>query len=177
MRGELHLYKGEMLVAAEIARRAGMDLSTLINRMKKGYTAEEAADMPTKKAYCAAHFFDGKYRSINEIAEIMGIGRSTLAYRIYSRGMTAEEAAGADIIRNKAHAVKMIADRCAAKAEIRECGEAYEFDVAEYTLQIRFVGEDRAELTAVFRGTGRKSLAREYRISKRGIEEVEARSY
>ena len=91
---------GETRSIAAVAKEAGMNSSTFSARLKRGIPYEEALSRPvakkTQKDKRGSRYLPpGETRSLNEIADEIGICSDTLYYRLSSRNMTLEEAISA----------------------------------------------------------------------------------
>ena len=90
---------GETRSLTAVAEEAGMSSSTLFARLDRGIPYEEAIARPVdriiQKRKRSKYLPPGETRSLNEIADEIGICADTLYYRLRSRNMTLEEAISA----------------------------------------------------------------------------------
>jgi hypothetical protein len=88
-------YKGRTLPCCEWAKELNLPVTTLGERMQKGWTPEEAVETPLgayrRPSLTKCVTFRGETRSVTEWAQVLGIPRVMLMQRI-TRGATWEEA-------------------------------------------------------------------------------------
>lgn len=83
------LYEGKELNILQLAEKACLKPSTVLYRLRNGYSVEQAVSTPLQK-YCN-YFYAGKYRTIGDIAKMCKATKQGLKYWLY-KGFNIEEA-------------------------------------------------------------------------------------
>ncbi|WP_176056679.1 hypothetical protein [Brucella intermedia] len=89
---KLYNYEGQMLHLREISEQTGISYDALRDRItRRGMSLTDAISLPVKQGvrrsgYRPAYLyqFKGEERTISEIAEIVGMNKHTLKYRLKS---------------------------------------------------------------------------------------------
>ncbi len=85
-------YEGKTQNLSLWAKEIGISYTSLYTRLKKGVSFEDAINKEKYKNRKTAIVWEGKEWTLQELANHVGINYQTLCGRLYSYGMTLEEA-------------------------------------------------------------------------------------
>ena len=83
-------YKGKTLTAKEWETKVGMPSKLICDRLLSGWSVERALTEPVKQTCQKLYRWEGKKRTVRELATIRGVGESTMRQRL--RKMSLKEA-------------------------------------------------------------------------------------
>lgn len=90
--GKQYEYKGKLYFATELEKLSGVKFNTILERIKRGFTVEEAISVPIKN-HSQTVMYHGRYITKQQLANLSGITLESLKYRVRKYKCTYEQAA------------------------------------------------------------------------------------
>jgi lambda repressor-like predicted transcriptional regulator len=87
-------FEGQYYTEAQLARKTGVNRTTIQQRRNRGWTVEEMVygKEGSKNNKPLSLFFEGKEFSLTDLSKYTGIDKSTLRYRLFKKNLNIEEA-------------------------------------------------------------------------------------
>ena len=90
--GKQYEYKGKWYFATELEKMSGIKFNTILQRLKRGLTVEEAISVPLQ-GQNPTILYHGRYITKKQLANISGVTLASLQYRVRKYKCTYEQAA------------------------------------------------------------------------------------